>query len=107
MVLVVCNDFWLNMCHEANKRKIPLFLVGTTCRPEQVFFKKWAGAFRQELRAFQAFFVRDVCSAQLLRSIGCNNIEVVGGLRYDGVQRAAQQAADFPVLSVLKKRGGY
>ena len=100
--LLVKYEFWPNMCYTARQECIPLLSLGADFRVNQMYFRRSMGFFRRTLYSVSAFLVQDVSSARLLRSINCQYVEAVGDPRYDGVQAATEQEADFPLISRFK-----
>ena len=100
--IVVKHELWPNMCFEAARKGIPMVSVGASFRPDQLYFRKGMSFFSAGIRTLDRFLVCDVRSAQLLRRIRCNNIEVVGDPRYDSVTTTLKKQEDFQFLRQFK-----
>ena len=106
--LVIKHEFWPNMCYVAQKERIPLLSIGAAFRADQVYFFRATPVgdlLRVTLRTMSALLVPDVASARLLRSIDCQDVEVVGDPRYDSVQITAAQEATFPLVDRFRGEG--
>ncbi len=90
LVFFVKYEYWPNFLNELKLRDTPLFLVSGVFRPDQVFFKWYGGFYRKALTAFTHFFVQNASGAELLRSIGFQNVTVSGDTRFDRVAAIAQ-----------------
>ena len=84
-VFFVKYEFWYHALHSIYIKNIPLFLVSGIFRPDQLFFKRIGFFYRKILSFFTCLFVQDNESAQLLKSIQIEHVEVVGDTRYDRV----------------------
>ena len=102
MGLIVKYEFWQGYLHEAEKRKIPLFLISGIFRNGMPFFKPYGGYFREGLKAFEHFFIQDENSFGLLQSIGLNNSTVCGDTRLDRVLEAVEKRTEIPVIEKFK-----
>ncbi len=85
MAVFIKYEFWPNYLQALEKQKIPTLLVSAVFRKDQVFFKPYGGWMKGRLHTFEHFFVQDQASAQLLQSIGFENISVSGDTRFDRV----------------------
>lgn len=92
-------DFWYFYFRELKKREIPLFMVSSIFRADQVFFKWYGGIFRKMLSCVTHFFVQNQESVVLLRSIGFNNVTLSGDTRFDRVVEVAKTVRELPVIS--------
>jgi 3-deoxy-D-manno-octulosonic-acid transferase len=95
-------EFWYHFLHEAKQRAIPVYIVSSIFRPDQVFFK-WYGSLSRKILGFVSwFFVQDERSKQLLEQIGLNNATVSGDTRFDRVWANAQQPKSIPGVAEFK-----
>ncbi|TCK83379.1 3-deoxy-D-manno-octulosonic acid transferase [Albibacterium bauzanense] len=92
-------DFWYFYFRELKQREIPLFMVSSIFRADQVFFKWYGGIFRKMLSCVTHFFVQNQESVVLLRSIGFNNVTLSGDTRFDRVVEIAKTVRELPVIS--------
>lgn len=94
-------EFWANYLYELHRRAIPTFLVSAIFRPEQLFFKKHGGFYRQLLTLYDHLFVQDQSSADLLATIGVDRVTVAGDTRFDRVATIADQALVLPIIETF------
>ncbi|MEC8853897.1 MAG: glycosyltransferase N-terminal domain-containing protein, partial [Bacteroidota bacterium] len=95
--IFVKYEFWLNYMTELKRTNIPFYSVSAIFRKKQVFFKyKW---FAKQLKNVSHFFVQDKTSAELLKSIGCNNTTISGDTRFDRVKANASSAKGIPLVT--------
>ena len=95
-------EYWYHFLNEANKRKIPVYIISGIFRPGQVFFKWYGGLHRKILKFVSYFFVQDEGSKQLLAGLGINNVLVSGDTRFDRVWENARQPKAIPFISEFK-----
>jgi 3-deoxy-D-manno-octulosonic-acid transferase len=97
-VFFIKYEFWSNYILEGKKRDIKLFSISTILRKEQRFFKWYGGFFRKTLHAFDYFFVQNLETLNLLRSIGINQVEFVGDTRFDKVIQNKENSIKDDIL---------
>jgi 3-deoxy-D-manno-octulosonic-acid transferase len=102
VVFFIKYEFWYFFIKEIGKREIPLFLVSGIFRKKQRFFKKYAIRSKKMLSYFKLFFVQNEDSAQLLKSIGLENVEVTGDTRFDRVYTIAKSSKNLPLIENFK-----
>ncbi len=78
-------EYWFHYFNEAHQRSIPLFVISSIFRENQLFFKSYGGFQRKILKLVKHFFVQNEKSKTLLNSIGINNVSVAGDTRFDRV----------------------
>jgi len=83
-------EIWPNFLTELKNRNIKSILVSGAFRKDQIYFKPYGGFMRKALSNFDHFFVQNEASAELLKSIGFNNITLSGDTRFDRVSRQIQ-----------------
>ena len=105
MAFFVKSEFWLNYLLGLKKRNIPVYSISSVFRKNQVFFRPWGGYGRLALHLFDHLFVQDSKSMELLRSIGVENVSVVGDTRFDRVVKIAEQARQLPVVEAFVEGG--
>lgn len=91
-------EFWNFYFLELKKNQIPLFLISSIFRPEQLFFKWYGGFYRRMLTCITHFFVQNRESLKLLSSIELNNATLAGDTRFDRVFENALLPKDFPAI---------
>lgn len=90
-------EFWENYFSTLNKNQIPIYMVSSTFRFNQPFFK-WYGVFlKKTLKRVTHFFVQNKNSENVLRFNGFENVTVSGDTRFDRVnaQLAMDNQLDF------------
>jgi len=96
-IFFIKYEFWANYLLEAEKRKIPTYLVSGVFRKNQIFFK-WYGRFMRDiLRSFTAIYLQNENSKALLDSI-CVDSLVTGDTRFDRVMQNAEKVKSFPTI---------
>lgn len=78
-------EYWYNYFNEAKKRSIPLFIISSIFRKEQLFFKSYGSFQRKILSLVTHFFVQNQESIDLLHSINITNCSIAGDTRFDRV----------------------
>ncbi len=101
-VFFVKYEYWFHYFNELRKKNIPVYLVSAIFRPQQKFFKWYGGFFRDMLKAVTCFFVQDVESEKLLRSIGFSNSRVTGDTRFDRVVEVSATAKPIPLIEKFR-----
>ena len=101
MAFFIKYEFWLNFLSGLQKRKTPVYSVSSIFRKEQTFFKPWGGRYRLAPHAFTHLFVQNDKSKELLRSIGIENVTVVGDTRFDRVVKILEQARQLPLVDAF------
>ena len=78
-------EFWENYFSALNKIKTPIYMVSSTFRENQFFFKWYGGFFKNTLKRVTYFFVQNKESKTVLLANGFKNVTVSGDTRYDRV----------------------
>lgn len=104
IVFFVKYEFWFHYIQELKKRNIPLYLISSIFRENQLFFKNnlWAKWYRNMLFQFEHFFVQDDQSVELLASIGLKNVTKAGDTRFDRVAEIARNRKAIPLVGKFK-----
>ena len=104
IVFFVKYEFWFHYMKELKKRGIPLYLVSSIFRKDQLFFKSspWGKWYRNMLSNFEHFFVQDDQSVELLESIGLSNVTKAGDTRFDRVAQIARTGKVIPLVEKFK-----
>ena len=98
LVLWIRYDFWPGHLKELKKRNIPVYLISSSFRKNQIFFKPWGQFFRSALSRFRYIFVQNAESKNLLESIGITNVSAAGDTRFDRVVEIANKQAVYPII---------
>ena len=103
-VFFIKYEFWHFYIAELKKQDIPLYIISAIFRENQHFFKNtpWGKWFRKSLFQFEHFFVQNETSAQLLKTIGINNISVSGDTRFDRVAAIEKNTKEIPIVEKFK-----
>ena len=103
-VFFIKYEFWYFYIAELKKQNVPLYIISAIFRENQQFFKNTIGGkwYREILFQFEHFFVQNENSAELLKSIGLNNISVSGDTRFDRVAEIAKAAKKIEVVEKFK-----
>ncbi len=101
MVFFIKYEFWLNYLLELKRRSVPIYSVSSIFRKEQAFFRTWGGRYRLALHCFSHLFVQNAASKALLKSVGVENVSVVGDTRFDRVAKILEQARQLPLVDAF------
>ena len=105
LVFFIKYEFWPNYLRRLRKEEIPTYLISGIFREDQLFFKKWAGYYRDLLETFNHIFVQNKESVELLKSIGRKkDVSISGDTRFDRVLEIKEQAKEYPILDAFKKK---
>ena len=103
LVIFIKYEFWFHYLSELQRKKIPVILISAAFRKEQPFFHWYGGFFRRMLHCYQALFVQDENSRDLLNQIGIRDeVIVAGDTRYDRVAEIAESAKTIPIIEQFK-----
>ncbi|MBN1926091.1 MAG: 3-deoxy-D-manno-octulosonic acid transferase [Prolixibacteraceae bacterium] len=91
-------EFWFNILSELKKNEIPVYLVSSIFREQQLFFKKRGAFFRRMLNLVTHFFLQNQHSAELLSSINVNHYSVTGDTRFDRVAHIFENARSLDLV---------
>ncbi|PHR68948.1 MAG: 3-deoxy-D-manno-octulosonic acid transferase [Lutibacter sp.] len=103
MAIFVKYEFWPNILNELKKQHIETILISGIFRKSQVFFKPFGKGMRKSLKAFSHFFVQDINSQKLLKSIGFDNVIVSGDTRFDRVSEITKQDNSLDFIEEFKQ----
>ncbi len=85
LAIFVKYEFWKNYLKVLNRNNVPVILISAIFRPNQLFFRWYGKSYAKVLNYISYFFVQNEESAQLLKSLGINNVTVAGDTRLDRV----------------------
>ncbi|MBK1441239.1 3-deoxy-D-manno-octulosonic acid transferase [Parapedobacter sp. ISTM3] len=94
-------EYWHFYFRTLAANKVPLFLISTIFRPDQVFFKWYGGFFRQTLGYVTHFFTQNEESCVLLNSLGFTNVELAGDTRFDRVIMLPETRNPIPEIEAF------
>lgn len=78
-------EFWENYFYELQKENTPIYMVSSTFRKNQIYFKWYGYFFKNTLKRVSHFFVQNKSSKQILQHNGFNNVTISGDTRFDRV----------------------
>lgn len=94
-VIFVKYEFWYHYLTQLQTKQIPTYLISAIFRPNQLFFKWYGSLFRSMLYCFQAIFVQNQQSLELLQQTGYTKAVLAGDTRLDRVLNIKHQAKQF------------
>ncbi len=103
LVIFVKYEFWYHYIHTLNRNSIPVYLISSNFRPNQVFFRWYGGFFRKMLFQFSHLFVQNQRSRELLSFLPSDRVTVSGDTRFDRVNAIANQIKELPVIETFKQ----
>lgn len=95
-------EFWYNYLYQLHRQKVPTILISGIFRPEQLFFRKSGGFYRQMLHFFNHLFLQNEESVQLLQKIGVQAVSLSGDTRFDRVAATCQNPQRIPLAEAFK-----
>lgn len=101
-VFFVKYEFWYNHLKAARRSGARIYGVSSLFRPSHRFFQWYGGFFRKALRLFDHFYTQDQRSADLLKSIGIDQVTVTGDTRYDRMLAVKDRNEANAVLEAFK-----
>ena len=99
-------EFWGNYLQELKHRNIPVYIISSIFRRDQLFFQWFGYPYRKMLYCFTHLFVQDDRSAALLKEFGITNVTVTGDTRFDRVLDVRNQAREFSPVELFVCEGG-
>lgn len=104
MAIFIKYEFWGNYLQNLRRKGIPTFLISSIFRETQSFFKWYGYTFKKMLDCYTQIFVQNNESEQLLKSIGRENVEVMGDTRFDRVTDILTAAKSFPNIKAFGEK---
>ncbi len=105
LVIFVKYEYWYHHLSAVKKHKIPLLLVSSIFRKEQLFFKWYGSFYRNILTFFTTIFTQDETSIQLLNSIGITHCRMGGDTRFDRVATIIKNPKQIEGIEAFKNGG--
>ncbi|WDF56317.1 3-deoxy-D-manno-octulosonic acid transferase [Mucilaginibacter sp. KACC 22063] len=102
MAIFTKYEYWYHFFNVLHKKDIPVYMISSIFRQDQIFFKWYGSLYRQMLGMVNHFFVQDENSKSLLGSIGFNNVTVNGDTRFDRVWANANHPNELPLIHLFK-----
>ena len=94
-------ELWFHYLNELKKQKVPSIMVSGRFYKEQDYFSKWYTWGRKHPHLFSRIEVQDEVSKELLESIGYDQAEVSGDIRYDRVTKLARNQDPFEKIEAF------
>ena len=94
-------EFWYDYLHILKYRNVPVYSVSSIFRPGQIFFRWYGHNYAKVLNCFTHFFVQNEESAQLLSTIGIDNVTITGDTRFDRVEQIARESKQIPAVELF------
>jgi len=95
-------EIWYFHLQALFKRKIPVYLISATFRPQQFLFSFWGKWLFRLLPMYKTMFLQDENSFELLKKKGLQNIVLSGDTRYDRVKQNALQVIENEIIKTFK-----
>ena len=78
-------EFWENYFSALYDKGIPIYMISSAFRKNQIYFKWYGGFFKNTLNKVSHFFVQNTESEKVLNINGFKNVTVSGDTRFDRV----------------------
>ncbi len=101
MAIFTKYEYWFFYFRELHRQGIPLYMISSIFRPDQVFFKWYGSLHRQMLGFVKHFFVQNEESKALLAQLGHQNVSVAGDTRFDRVTELAVNHKDLAEVAAF------
>lgn len=98
LVIFVKYEYWYHHLSAAAFHHIPLLMVSSIFRKDQVFFKWYGKFYRQLLFLFRQIFVQDENSFTILKENNVLHCTVAGDTRFDRVKKIAGNFSEIPFV---------
>ncbi len=99
-------EIWPNLLNELGKQQIQTILISGIFNKKQFLFKPLGAFIRKSMSHFNALFVQDQTSKNLLENAGFKTVQIAGDTRFDRVQQIVNQdnELDFVTNFVANKK---
>lgn len=99
IAIFVKYEFWYFILKSLKSKEIPIFLISSIFRNNQLFFKKGFNYLHLEmLGCFDHIFVQNESSQRLLNGIQIANVSVTGDTRIDRVLTISKNKTTYPII---------
>ncbi len=95
IAVFVKYEVWHCYFRELAKRQVPLFLISSIFRPDQIYFRSYAKWFRNTLKGIDQIYTQDEESIRLLKEIDIAAV-LSGDTRFDRVLAIKQSGEEMP-----------
>lgn len=104
ILILVKYDYWFHLLKALRKKEIPVVVISAIFRENQMYFQRYGKTMATMLKkGITHFFVQDVKSEKLLKSIGIQQITISGDTRFDRVKSIVSQDNSLVWLEDFKK----
>ncbi|MBV7440678.1 3-deoxy-D-manno-octulosonic acid transferase [Weeksellaceae bacterium TAE3-ERU29] len=101
--ILVKYDYWYNHLKTFKKANVPIIVISSIFRENQIYFKPYGKWFTRQLKENLAhFFIQNEKSKNLLQNIDINQVSVVGDTRFDRVWQIADNAESLSWVETFK-----
>lgn len=97
-VFFVKYEYWYFFLRELHRKNIPVYMVSSLFRKNQMFFQPYGKWFRKMLFYFNHIFVQNQASFDLLANYGIKHVTVSGDTRFDRVKKIAEKAEPISLI---------
>jgi len=104
MAIFVKYEFWLNYLFELDRQKVPRYLIASSFRKKQIFFRWYGGLFRKALTKYSTIFVQTEVDKTLLSQLDINQTIIAGDPRIDRVIEIAKNPTAIPTIANFAQR---
>lgn len=95
-------EFWPNFLYQLRQKQIPIILISSIFREQQIFFKPIGFWMKKHLFYVNHFFVQDQQSCDLLNSINIQQCSVAGDTRFDRVNELIKNQQKLTFVETFK-----
>lgn len=103
MAIFVKYEFWFHYLNTLKQANIPTYLISAIFRQSQPFFKWYGSLHREMLNCFDALFLQDKASYDLLKKFHFQNIYIAGDTRIDRVLAIQSEEKPLPIIAEFCK----
>lgn len=101
--IFVKYDFWYNYLKTGLELKKEMFVINGRFTSEHFIFKRFGNAWKKLLQRFNAIYVTDNNSFEILKQQHFSNVKLSGDTRYDRVWETVNALGEFPEINDFKK----
>lgn len=101
MAFFIKCEFWLNCLTELKNRSIPVYSISSVFNNRRSMLGVTGARLRLALHCFTHLFVQDDKSKEVLKTIGIDNVSVVGNTRFDRVVKVLEKSRQIPLLETF------
>ncbi len=102
VVVFIKYEIWYFLLKALFNKKIPVYLISATFRPNQFIFSIWGRWLFNLLPQYSNIFIQDITSYNLLKSKELNNILLTGDTRFDRVLENSKNVIMNDIIEKFK-----